>query len=443
MPTHFTFLTPRPSSVSNAYSLFRAQHEEDMSNVSRLTDILKRFAALCAAVFFALLPALASAELVIWHAYRSGEKAAFEKVIEMYNEQQTDENMKARPLAVPYDAYADKITAAIPRGKGPDVYIFAQDRLGGWVEAGKTVESIDFYVDDELLDTLLPGMMQAMTYRDTIYGIPLNYKSITMIYNKDMVTEPPKTVAELLAFAKTKTNVGSGNFGLAYEYSNYFFHAALMNAFGGQVFEPGPAPVIDSPQNIAAIKEMLRWYKTEGVLPDDPSAALISSLFNTGKAPIIFSGPWFLGEIEGDVEYGLAPLPTVEAAGGEPMRPWLTIEGVYISPHSDKLDGAFEFARYLVSEEAAKVLALEGGQLPTNKAIYELAEIADNPTLSAFRKQLETAVPMPNYAEMTMMWSPVTTAMNKIVKGSASPEVALAEAQEKIKKDIDVLRTSR
>ena len=89
------------------------------------------------------------------------------------------------------------------------------------------------------------------------------------------------------------------------------------------------------------------------------------------------------------------------------------------------------------------MLALEGGQLPTNKAVYELPEIANNSTLSAFRKQLETAVPMPNYAEMTMMWSPVTTAMNKIVKGSASPEAALAEAQERVKKDIDVLRTSR
>jgi len=264
-----------------------------------------------------------------------------------------------------------------------------------------------------------------------------------MIYNKDIVADPPATVHELIEFAKQHTNVASGNFGFAYEYSNYFFHAALMNAFGGRVFAPGPEPVIDSDENVAAIKEMLRWYKTEGVLPDDPSAALISSLFNTGKAPIIFSGPWFLGEIEDDVNYGLAPLPRVEAAGGAPMRPWLTIEGVYISPHTENLDQAFEFALYLVAEEAAAVLAMEGGQLPTNKAVYERPEIANNETLSAFREQLETAVPMPNYAEMTLMWSPVTTAMNKIVKGSASPEAALAEAQKKVQKDIGVLRTGR
>ena len=399
--------------------------------------------AIAAAGLFTLVPTLAAAELIVWHAYRGGEKAAFEKVIEMYNAQQTDDAAKAKPLAVPYDAYADKITAAIPRGKGPDVYIFAQDRLGGWVEAGKTVESIDFFVDDELLDSLLPGMIDAMTYRDTIYGIPLNYKSITMIYNTEIIEDPPTTVRDMIDVAKQNTNVASGNFGLAYEYSNYFFHAALMNAFGGQVFAPGPEPVIDSEENIAAIKEMMRWYKTEGVLPDDPSATLIASLFNSGKAGIVFSGPWFLGEIESDVSYELAPLPRVEAAGGEPMRPWLTIEGVYISPQSQNLDQAYEFARYLVAEEAAAVMALEGGQLPTNRAVYERPEVANNETLAAFRTQLETAVPMPNYAEMTLMWSPVTTAMNKIVKGSASPEAALAEAQEKVEKDIDVLRTSR
>ena len=414
-----------------------------MKQTKTLNSISKKALAFATAGLIAMAPALASAELIVWHAYRGGEKAAFEKVIAMYNEQQSDDDAKARPLAVPYDAYADKITAAIPRGKGPDVYIFAQDRLGGWVEAGKTVESVDFYVDDELLDTLLPGMIDAMTYRDTIFGIPLNYKSVTMIYNKAIVDDPPETVSELIELAKKHTNIASGNFGLAYEYSNFFFHAALMNAFGGRVFAPGPEPVIDSPENVAAIKEMLRWYKTEGVLPDDPSAALISSLFNSGKAPIVFSGPWFLGEIEADVEYGLAPLPRVEAAGGAPMRPWLTIEGVYISPQTEKLDEAFEFARYLVSEEAAVVLALEGGQMPTNKAVYERPEIATNETISAFREQLKTAVPMPNYAEMTLMWSPVTTAMNKIVKGSASPEDALREAQQKVKKDIDVLRTSR
>jgi len=385
--------------------------------------------------------AQAATDLTVWHAYRGDEKAAFEKVVAMYNAKQKDVVVKT--LAVPYDAYADKISASVPRGKGPDVFIFAQDRLGGWVEAGQTIEPIDFFVDDKVTAQLVPGMMKAMTYRDTVYGLPLNYKSIAMIYNTALVKAPPKTTGELVKLAKGMTDVKAGRFGLAYEYSNFFFHAALMNAFGGQVFGPGAVPTIDSPQNVAAVKTMLKWYKQDGILPADPSSTLIASLFNEGKAPIVFSGPWFLGEVQDKIKYAVAPLPTVDEAGGKPMKPWLTVEGVYVSAGSANKEKAYAFASFLVTKEAALVLATEGGQLPTNKAVYDDPRVKGNPTIQGFRKQLETAIPMPNYAEMTLMWSPVTTAMNKIVKGSATPEQALKEAQETVKASIGKLRKGR
>ena len=400
------------------------------------------FAAVATGGLFVAAPiAQAATDIVVWHAYRGDEKAAFEKVVGMYNAKQKDVAVKT--LAVPYDAYADKITASVPRGKGPDVFIFAQDRLGGWVEAGQTIEPIDFFVDEKVTSQLVPGMMTAMTYRDTIYGLPLNYKSIAMIYNTALVKSPPKTTGELIKVSKGLTNAASGRFGLAYEYSNFFFHAALMNAFGGQVFAPGPKPVIDSPQNVQAVKTMLKWYRQDGILPADPSSTLIASLFNDGKAAIVFSGPWFLGEVQDKVKYAIAPLPTVDEAGGKPMRPWLTVEGVYVSAGSQHKEAAYAFAEFLISPDAALVLALEGGQLPTNKSIYSDPRVAKNPTLQGFRKQLDTAVPMPNYAEMTLMWSPVTTAMNKIVKGSATPEVALKEAQAAVTDSIAKLRKGR
>jgi len=398
-------------------------------------------AALGAAALAFGAAAAAATDITVWHAYRGDEKAAFEKVVAQFNAKQKD--IAAKTLAVPYDAYADKITASVPRGKGPDVFIFAQDRLGGWVEAGQTIEPIDFFLEDKTVGSLVPGMMTAMTYRDTVYGLPLNYKSIAMIYNTALVKTPPKTTAELVKLAKGMTDAATGRFGLAYEYSNYFFHAALMNAYGGQVFAPGPTPTIDSPQNVAAVKTMLKWYRQDKILPADPSSTLIASLFNEGKAPIVFSGPWFLGEVQDKVKYAIAPLPLVTEAGNKPMRPWLTVEGVYVSAGSQHKEQAYRFAEYLVSPEAAVVLALEGGQLPTNKAVYSDPRVVKNQTLQGFRKQLDTAVPMPNYAEMTLMWSPVTTAMNKIVKGSATPEAALKEAQETVKGNIAKLRKGR
>ena len=148
------------------------------------------FAALAA-------PALAQKEVVVWHAYRAEEKEALEKVVAAYNQQVAAKGVKVSTLAVPYDAFADKITAAVPRGKGPDVFIYAQDRLGGWIEAGKTVEPIDFFLDKATIARFIPTTMEAMTYRGTVYGLPLNYKVITMIYNKKLVASPPQTTAEL------------------------------------------------------------------------------------------------------------------------------------------------------------------------------------------------------------------------------------------------------
>ena len=382
-------------------------------------------------------------ELVLWHSYRGEEKKAIEQVIEAFNQKAAGEGYRVKPLAIPYDAYGDKVTAAIPRGRGADIFIFAQDRLGGWIEAGNTVESLDFYLEDEIRDRFLPGMMDAMTYRDTVYGLPFNFKCILLIYNKAKVSSPPETTAELIELAKKHTNTDSGKYGLAYAYSDFFYHAAIMNGFGGRVFDPGPTPVLDNAKNIAALDLMMRWYTKDKVLPDEPSTALITSLFNKGDAAMVLNGPWFFGEIDASVDYGLALLPRISEAGNQPMKPWLTVEGIYIAQPSKYKDEAYEFLKYLTSLDAAKVMATIGRQTPANKAVYDLPEVANDEALNMVREQAALGVPMPNVPEMTMVWGHATTAMNKIVKGSASPSAAMTEAQKKLLEDIARLRKGK
>jgi arabinogalactan oligomer/maltooligosaccharide transport system substrate-binding protein len=408
--------------------------------MKRNMQIIFAAGALLIACVFSVAQAV---ELVVWHAYRGAEKAAFEKVAKLYETENAGKGIKVTTLAIPYDAYADKISAAVPRGKGPDVFIYAQDRLGGWIESGKTVEPIGFYMDDATRKQFLPGMLDAMTYKGTVYGLPLNYKSLTMIYNKALVKTPPKTSTELVKLAKSLTNADSGRYGLVYWYTNFYFHAALMNAFGGHVFDKDGKLVLDSPQTVASIKLMMKWYKQDGIMPTEPSEALVSSMFNEGKAAIVFNGPWFIGEISPSINYGLAVLPVIDEAGGKPMRPWLTIEGAYVSASSKHKELAYDFAKFLTSKEAGLILALEGRQLHTNAAIYKDKRVASDFVLNAFHNQLSSAEPMPNLAEMTMMWSPVTTAMNKVVKGNATPEAALKEASDAIQESINALRKGR
>jgi arabinogalactan oligomer/maltooligosaccharide transport system substrate-binding protein len=392
--------------------------------------------ALALLLLFPVLSLAQAKEIVIWHGYRGGEKAAFEKVIDNFNKAQAGK-IKVSTLAVPYDAFADKITAAVPRAKGPDVFIFAQDRLGGWVAAGNTVEPLDFFLNPAIKGRYLKATLDAMTYQGTTYGLPLNFKVVTMIYNKKLVPTPPKTTAELVATAKKLTNAGAGRFGLAYWYSDFYYHAALMNGFGGGVFA-GRKPTLNSPQNVASLDYLLKWIN-QGLLPAEPSTALITSLFNEGKAGIVFSGPWFLGEVAKGVDYGLAPLPLISEAGNKPMRPWITVEGVYVAAPSKNKDAAFELAKYLTDVPAAKVLALEGRQTPANKGVYADAQVANDPILKAFRQQVDVAVPMPNLPEMSMVWSPATTGMNVIVKKAATPKAAMDQAQKEVVERINNL----
>lgn len=374
-------------------------------------------------------PAVAQKEIVVWHGYRGGEKAAFEKVIANFNQAQAGK-IKVSTLAVPYDAFADKITAAVPRGKGPDLFIYAQDRLGGWIAAGNTVEPIDFYLDPQVKGRYLKATLDAMTYQGNIYGLPLNFKVITLIYNKKLVQTPPKTTGELAALAKKLTNAPSNRFGLVYWYANFYYHAGLMNGFGGSVFAQGTKAAINSAPNVASLQLLVKWVD-QGFMPPDPSTALVTSLFNEGKAAMVFSGPWFLGEIKG-IEYGLAPLPTIDEAGGKPMRPWITVEGVYVAAPSKNKEAAFELAKYLTDLPAGKVMALEGRQTPANKEVYADAQVAADPILKAFRQQVDVGVPMPNFPEMSMIWSPATTAMDTVVKKVATPKAALDVAQKEI-----------
>ncbi len=388
-----------------------------------------------------LAPAALAQDLVVWHAYRGGEKAAFEKVVAAYNAR-PGTKVKVAPLAVPYDAFADKITAAVPRGKGPDVFIYAQDRLGGWIEAGNVVEPIDFYVDDALKKRFIPTTLEAMTYRGGLWGLPFNYKCITLIYNKKLVKAPPKTTAELVSLGKSLTNKAGGRFGLAWAYGDFYYVASMLNGFGGAVFGPGGKPTMNAPENAKALDLLVRWGK-EGFLPAEPSSALITSLFNEGKAAMVLSGPWFLGEVAKEVDYGLAPLPLISEAGNKPMRPWMTVEGAYVAGPSKQKDAAFDFVRYLTDVEAGRIMALEGRQSPAVKAVYDDPKVATDVVLAAFRKQVEVALPMPNLPEMTMVWSPATTALNKINRGSATPKEALDAAQVAVEKDVAGLKKAK
>ncbi|MBI4817816.1 MAG: extracellular solute-binding protein [Deltaproteobacteria bacterium] len=377
-----------------------------------------------------LAPELVAAQtkVVVWHAYRGKERAALEAVADSFNKSHKDVAIELLPI--PYDAFADKITAAIPRGKGPDLFIFAQDRIGDWAASG-LIESVDFWADDKLRASFVGQTIDALTYDNTLYGLPMAFKMVALYYNTKLVPKPPETTDELIAMAKKLTT--GGQFGLVYENANFYYQAAWMQGFGGRVFDKAGNPTLDSKEVIASMEFAQDLSRKQGVMPQEVTSTLVTTLFNQGKAAMVINGPWFQGELDDKVSYGVALLPMISKVN-QRATPFLTAEGVLMSAKTANKEKAFEVMKHLTSAEAGKIMAKVGKQTSARKEVYEDAEISKDATLGVFKRQLEASVPMPNTPAMRMVWSPATTAMNKVINGGGAPAEAMKEAQAEVVK---------
>ena len=382
------------------------------------------------AIFF-LLPAPASAtiKLTVWHSYRATEKAALEQAIAIYNGRMK-KKVKVKLLAIPHDAYADKITAAVPLGHGPDAFIFAHDRIGDWAKAG-ILEPITLWVNATILGRFFPKTVRCLAYGGQLYGLPMAFKTLALYYNTAMVRRPPRTTAEMIALARKVTNRKRGVFGLAYQNRDFYYHAPWLHGFGGKVFS-GNTLAVDSPASARALTFARDLDRRQRILPDEPTSYLVTALFNKSKAAMVINGPWFRGEISPKVRYAVAPLPKVSATG-KPAAPFLTSEAVLLSKKSKHKRAAFALMRFLTSDEAALIRLKSGKQPVANKAAFQHQAARTDPVLQAFLSQLGSAVPMRNTPEMRMVWSPMLNALGKAFRGQATPAAALKAAGTEIR----------
>lgn len=387
---------------------------------------MKRFTVLIILTIF-ILPLLAQTEIVLWHSYRGGEKAALKQVVANFNESHSDIKIKA--LGVPFDALPDKITAAIPLGKGPDLFIFAHDRIGGWVEAD-IIEPLDFYLEDDISDQFVDGAYEPMIYDGSLYGLPMSLKSIILFYNPDIISTPPKTTDEMIALAKAHTDEANNAYGLVYENANYYYNACWMQGFGGRVFDADDNPIVNSEESVRSFQFAQDLYLKEKIIPPEVSNVLVTTLYNEEKAAMVISGPWFRGEIAEDVPYEIELLPIISEVGERAM-PFMSSEGVIMSAKSEKKDLAFEVMEYLISDEAAFIMATVGNQPVANKHVYETDEIKADKYLPKFKEQIKYSLPMPSIPQMTFVWSPASTAIAAVINGD-DPQEELDKAQQTI-----------
>lgn len=372
---------------------------------------------LAAPALILLLPALAAAAPIrLWHAYRDDEARALDAIVAAFKGEEVE------VLAVPFDAYASKLQAAIPMGEGPDLFIDAHERLG------------DFRARDLVApvgDALEPGgeavfqgpALAAVRQGGEILGLPISQKCVALYMNTALVKEAPATLEDIEALAGS---LPQGVYPLAYEASNAYAHMPILAAFGGAMLGeddqfgfvgPGPERSL----------ELVRSLIARRIVPEDANGALVTDLFNAGRAAFVISGPWFAGGLREEARRRarVVLLPKVRETG-LPMRPFLTVEAVMLSPQGARRAGARALARHLAGAAAAAT-RLRVARTPPVRS--DVAIPAGDAFIAAFTEQAKVAIPMPTSPAMRSTWEPSTRAIRKVLRGDAPPDVALSEAK--------------
>lgn len=359
----------------------------------------------------------------VWHAYRGQEQTALERTILQLQER--DPTVKVEVLAVPNEAFRNKLTSAIPRDNGPDLFIGPHEAAAEWSDNNLIVPAA---FPPSVPRTAFPGpAVEAVSYGGTAWAVPLAFKSLALYYNRALVPTPP---TDLDALARIGAEVGEVPF--AYEVGNFYHHAAFFHALGGRVFaDDGTGPVDLDTQATADSFAYVKGLIDRGAVPPEADGALIANLFNTGKSAFVFNGPWFLGEIADGVDFGVAPLPDVPGTG--PLRPFLTVEALYRAARSTASDEAVaKVVTALAGPDGSVLRATEGRQVVALESALADPRVASDTTLAAFVAQAKVAVPMPNRPEMGAVWEPANRALRAVLRGASVPAVASARAQQEV-----------
>jgi maltose-binding protein MalE len=368
--------------------------------------------------------------IVLWHAYNDAERAALEATAARWNAEHADTPLEL--VAVPYGAFADKLTSAIPGGNGPDLFIYPQDRIGDWADSG-VIEPIEFWVDDARADRFTAESLESMAYKGSLWGLPVATKSLGLFVRTDLVAEEPRTTDDLIALAPAMRK--RDGYAVAYANVDLYGHAPWLFGFGGTIMDRDGKLAIATPEAARAM-DFARTLVEKQVTPPQAEGPLVATLFNEKKAATVISGPWFIADIAQGVPWKVTTLPTVSATG-KYATPFLGAEGLLMSARARDKNAAFAVMDALTSDVAAIERAKLARQVVPNLHAYDDPDIAKDPVLVAFRAQLEHTVAMPKGPAMRMVWTPYKTALGEVLSGRAQATDQLRAVERDVQSYLD------
>ena len=330
------------------------------------------------------------------------------------------------------DKLEERYQQVAATGDGPDIIFWAHDRFGGWAQAGLLAE---VKPASALKSKMFDFTWDAVSYNGKYIGYPVAVESLALIYNKDLVPNPPKSWEEMQALNKELQKDGKS--AIMWNLSEPFFTWPLIAADGGYAFENknGIYDVKSTGVNNAGSKNALQFLVDmieRKELSADVDYGVAESAFISGQTAMTINGPWSWGNLEkSDINYGVTVLPTFN---GKPAKPFVGVLTAGINSASPNKELAKEFIEnYLLTDAGLE-------QVNNDKPLGAVAlksfqeKLATDPRIEATMANAETGEIMPNVAEMSKFWYAEKAAIINAIQGRQSVADALDDAAERIVK---------
>lgn len=327
-----------------------------------------------------------------------------------------------------------KFQQASEEGKGPDIWIWAHDRVGEWADSG-VINAVT--PSKKVRAEIDPTAWQAFTIKGKVWAYPIAIEAVSLIYNKALVKTPPKSFEEI--FALDKTLAAKGKKAILWDYTNTYFTMPMLAANGGYAFKMKADGTYDPKDtgvnNAGALKgaELLTKMVKEGVMPKGATYADMEAGMAQGKIAMMISGPWAWDNLKkAKINFGLAKLPTV---AGKPAAPFVGYIGAMITKAASgtgNVDIAREFIEnYMLSLKGLETINADVAiGAPANKMAYE--KMKSDPFVQITMANARNGVVMPNNPQMGRFWAAMVSALNNMTEGRQTPKEALDAAAKRI-----------
>ncbi|HAS72703.1 MAG TPA: sugar ABC transporter substrate-binding protein [Clostridiales bacterium UBA8960] len=324
------------------------------------------------------------------------------------------------------------------QGAAPDMYFFAHDKIGVYAEMGILAEITDF-LDESELDSLVPITVESVTYKDSVYQLPLYFETLLFMYNKEWVSEAevPRDTDALLAHMAQAKRIG--RFGFVEQHSNAYYAAGWIHGFNATILDASGEPKLGSDEMKAAMAYHKQFVS---FMPGESEYATVNTLFREGKADMTIGGPWMVPTLRAaGIDLGLSPMPIIPATG-KPLAPYTGVQGIHVLKVSadSKSDAIKSVLAELIAPEVGRAIALASGSAPANEKAYEAEDIRNDDMVMMMRATAENSVPMPNVPEMDVMWTVTTNMLVEINMSGKAIDETVEAAQ---KKALELIRNMK